>query len=91
MSEPQSYELLLDAAETIRERGEQYGDATEVMGATMEMFAVYRALKGTQYDPHDTAIFNILQKVVRIGSGKDRADSWKDIAGYAALGAEVDE
>ena len=36
----------------------------------------------------DVAIFNILLKIARIVSTETHFDSWADIAGYAACGAE---
>lgn len=89
MIEGKSSEILLEAAETVRQRGERYGDCTDVLGSTMDMFEVYLRLKGGKYEAHDTAVFNIIQKLVRIGSGQSHQDNWVDIAGYAALGAEV--
>lgn len=91
MSEPLSTEILLKAADTVRDRHERYGDCNKVLAATTEMFAVYRSLKGGAHSAHDAAAFNIIQKLVRIGSGQAHADNWIDIAGYASLGAEVSE
>jgi len=86
---PQS--ILSQAQETINDRHERYGDCNNVMAATAEMFRVYQGLKAGASSAHDAAVFNIIQKLVRIGSGQSHADNWIDIAGYASLGAEVSE
>lgn len=83
--------ILQQAQETIDGRHERYGDCNQVLGATIEMFAVYRSLKPGASSAHDTAVFNIIQKLVRIGSGQAHDDNWIDIAGYASLGAEVSD
>lgn len=81
--------ILSQAQETVQDRHERYGDCTQVMAATNEMFRIYQGLKGGASNAHDTAVFNIIQKLVRIGSGQAHQDNWIDIAGYASLGAEV--
>lgn len=83
--------ILSQAQETIDDRHERYGDCNNVMAATAEMFRVYQGLKPGASSAHDAAVFNIIQKLVRIGSGQNHADNWIDIAGYASLGAEVSE
>lgn len=83
--------ILSQAQEIVADRHERYGDCKQVMAATNEMMQVYRGLKGGASDAHDTAVFNIIQKLVRIGSGQNHTDNWIDIAGYASLGAEVSE
>lgn len=90
-TEPVSIQTLLTAADTVRGRHERYGDCTDVLGSTMDMFEVYLRLKNGRFNAHDAAAFNIIQKLVRIGSGQNHADNWIDIAGYASLGAEVSE
>lgn len=83
--------ILRQAQLAVADRQDRYGDCTEVFAATNEMFAIYKSLKKGGSDAHDTAIFNILQKVVRIGSGTPHRDNWVDIAGYADRGAEVSD
>jgi hypothetical protein len=39
----------------------------------------------------DVAIIMVLLKIARLGNSPSHEDSWIDIAGYAALGAEVAE
>lgn len=39
--------------------------------------------------PFEVAIFNILTKISRLSHTPNHKDSWVDIAGYAACGAEV--
>ena len=39
--------------------------------------------------PSDVAAMMALLKIARIGTGSGRADSWIDLAGYAACGGEI--
>jgi hypothetical protein len=39
--------------------------------------------------PSDMILFNIAQKLRRLTVSPDHADSWIDLAGYAALGFEI--
>ena len=68
------------------ERADQYGDATQ--GFT-RIAHLWSAMFETQFTPADVAAAMILVKVARLGHDHTHIDSWTDIAGYAALGAEV--
>jgi len=69
------------------ERNHDYGDPSDTL---TEMAALFDAFTGTKIEPYEVAIFNILQKVVRLRRTRGtHADSWVDIAGYAAIGGEV--
>ena len=52
---------------------------------------LWSAYLGQQIAPVDVAVLNILQKVGRLMHTPDHRDSWVDIAGYAACGADVAE
>jgi hypothetical protein len=41
------------------------------------------------FSPFDVAIMNILLKIARLANSPGHADSWIDIAGYAACGADI--
>jgi hypothetical protein len=43
------------------------------------------------FSPFDVAIMNILLKIARLANSPGHADSWIDIAGYAACGADITE
>lgn len=44
---------------------------------------------GVGITPYEVSIFNILTKIARLANNPNHKDSWVDIAGYAACGAEV--
>lgn len=68
------------------ERASQYGDAA----AGFERIArLWNAHFGANFIAADVAAAMILVKVARLGHDHTHIDSWTDIAGYAALGAEV--
>ena|ERR1700722_4530635 len=41
------------------------------------------------FSPFDVAIMNILLKIARLANSPGHEDSWIDIAGYAACGADI--
>ena len=41
-------------------------------------------------DAKDVAMMMVLLKIARIAAGGGKADSWIDLAGYAACGAECE-
>ena len=45
--------------------------------------------RGAFVSSHDVAAMNILLKLARLANTPNHADSWADIAGYAACGAAV--
>jgi hypothetical protein len=68
------------------ERSESYGDPTTGFTKTANLF---NGITGSSIQPVDVVIFNIVQKLERLSHTPGHRDSWLDIAGYAALGAEV--
>jgi hypothetical protein len=67
-------------------RADQYGDATQ--GFT-RIAHLWSAMFETQFTPADVALAMILVKAARLDTNQTHYDSWVDIAGYAALGAEA--
>lgn len=51
--------------------------------------ALWSAYLGRVIDPKDVAMLMALLKIARIRSGKGTADSFIDLAGYAACGGEI--
>ncbi len=47
--------------------------------------------RGQPLTETDVAIMSIMTKIARLANTPDHADSWADIAGYAACGAEVND
>lgn len=81
-------EELLDAAKaTVATRGDSYGTPLENMRDIAELWSMYLP---QPVDAWEVPILNILQKIARLRKNKGaHLDSWVDIAGYAAVGAEV--
>ena len=53
--------------------------------------ALWSAYLGREITPTDVAVMNVLQKVGRLMYSPTHWDSWVDIAGYAACGADVSQ
>lgn len=80
-------EILEEAARIVTgERQHQYGDAEDSFGLIGQLWTVYLDHLVTA---EDVALMMILLKVAREKGGKGKADSWVDIAGYAACGGEI--
>lgn len=67
-------------------RAEEYGDAAEGFTRIAELWS---DLFHYPFSPEDVALAMILVKAARLKHHSGHFDSWVDIAGYAALGAEV--
>lgn len=78
----------LDAAAgcVLQDRASQYGGVEDNFARIAKLWSVYT---GTVLDGIDVAMMMALLKVARIRSNKTHADSFVDIAGYAACGAEL--
>lgn len=82
-------ELLTEANRIIGgDRAETYGDARESFN---RIGLLWGDLLGQTVSATDVARMMVLMKVSRLHLHPDHADSWLDIAGYAALGAEIAE
>lgn len=68
------------------ERDEQYGTPEDNFETIAEYWSLYL---GCEIDALDVANMMILLKLARLGSGAPTLDSFVDIAGYAACGAEI--
>lgn len=79
--------VLAKAKEAVcGEREEQYGTPED----NFETIAAYWSLYlGGEVTALDVANMMILLKLARLGSGAPTLDSFVDIAGYAACGAEI--
>ena len=86
--------LLLDTAkETVAGRGRNYGtpeDNFARIANHWEMFLVNRYGSGFSLTPGDVAVMMALMKIARLEHDPRHADSWIDLAGYAACGAEIE-
>ena len=90
---------ILDAAKAIvtGERERQYGkpeDNFRMIGNLWEIYLKARCLDscgGLDILPEDVAMMMSLLKIARIASGNYKADSFVDLAGYAACAGECAE
>lgn len=80
-------DLLNEAIElTTQKRDADYGSPGANFLRTARLWSAYL---GYEIKHHDVAALMILAKIARIRHRADKADSWVDVAGYAACGAEV--
>lgn len=89
---------LLDLADKCicGDRQEDYGDPAVNFETVAGLWVVYLKARcvspGADVDinPGDVAAMMCLLKIGRVATGGGKADNWVDIAGYAALGGEID-
>lgn len=77
---------------TSQDRNTQYGSPENNFGTIASMWAAYLAARpdpNAPVDAGDVAAMLSLVKLARIANNKGKGDSWVDLAGYAACGAEV--
>ena len=89
---PTSVDVLHQALEAVKDRHVRYGDCTEQFADCSTLWTAYFRATGradVRFSPKDVAVLNILQKISRDSNGKAHTDNWVDVAGYAALAAEV--
>lgn len=86
---------ILDRAKEIvcNDRNMQYGEPEDNFGAIANLWVAYlqgRSVRIDFLDPYDVAAMMILFKVGRAATAKEKPtlDTFIDIAGYAACGAE---
>ena len=82
-------EETLDKAKAVvtKDRNDQYGLPESTFGTIARLWSAYL---GRSITPKDVAVMMILLKCART-KHKVSDDTWIDIAGYAACGAEVME
>lgn len=86
-------EHVLDAAAraVLRDRNAAYGGPEQSFKAIAILWNDYLLCSNKSafiFEPHDVAALMILLKVARLIHNPTHLDSWVDIAGYAACGAE---
>lgn len=92
------------AKAVLGDRALNYGSAEDNFGRIAHLWNAYLEVRKTSakasvsrdnaaapVNSHDVAAMNILLKVARLANTPNHADSWADIAGYAACGAEVNK
>lgn len=80
---------ILEAAKACvcGEREQDYGSPENSFGLIAQLWTVYM---NTRFTSKDVAMMMALLKVARIKNG-DKADSFVDLAGYAACAGEIAE
>ena len=68
------------------QREQDYGSPENNFATIAQLWTAYR---GFAFDAVDVAVMMALLKIARIGSGHGSADSFIDLAGYAACGGEL--
>ena len=82
-------DVLREAAELIDgDRQADYGPPEENFQNIADIWTVLKH-NLHEYTPADVAMFMAAVKLARLIQSPDHQDSWKDLAGYAGLGAEV--
>ncbi len=68
------------------QREDDYGIPENNLKKIAVMWGAYL---GRHVSPADVAVMMVLLKAARLANNTHHADSWVDIAGYAAIGAEI--
>jgi len=84
-------ELLKHAEDIVYgERECQYGTPMNMLDRIAEYWTIFLGYPpDIALKPHDVAAMMILLKVARMKGSGATVDTWADIAGYAAIGEEV--
>ena len=82
------HECLEAARKAVEERAVQHGRPENVFEQIANLWS---AFLGVELAPADVAMMMILFKVARAQGSPANEDTWTDIAGYAACGAELAE
>lgn len=67
-------------------RENEYGSPEDNFKTIADFWSVY---KGVEFTANDVAMMMALLKIARIRTGTATEDSYVDLAGYAACGAEI--
>jgi hypothetical protein len=80
-------ETLIKAQECVcGQREQDYGSPEDNFRTIADLWSVY---KRVPFDSADVAMMMALLKIARISTGTATTDSFVDLAGYAACGAEI--
>jgi hypothetical protein len=85
-------QVLEEAAEIVDgDRDNQYGSPEDNFGRIAGALSAlgYRGPDGREIIPSDVAVILIATKIGRLSNTHGKRDTWVDIAGYAACGAEI--
>lgn len=83
-------EVLDTAKEYVMvDRAASHGDIEDNFSRIAAFWSAYLGLKDAPLNSADVAAMMVLLKVARVKGTPLHADSWVDIAGYAACGSEA--
>jgi hypothetical protein len=80
----------LETAEAciLKNRDDTYGPPEDSFDSIAALWNAYLGIDSPILESHDVAAMMALLKIARIRANPTHADSWADLAGYAACGAE---
>ncbi len=84
MTRKECLEKAIEAACSDREN--IHGTPEDNFGLISDLWTIYL---GVKIKPKDVAMMMCLLKIARIKTGRNKDDSFVDIAGYAACGCEI--
>ncbi|MDO4698184.1 MAG: DUF6378 domain-containing protein [Pasteurellaceae bacterium] len=79
--------------QTLAQRGKQYGDFADVATMSQQLKGILHHTNTQLSAVQKEAVEMICVKLARICAGVDPsyADNWRDIAGYAVLGGQLEK
>ena len=84
---PTKREILEKAADIVDgERQKDYGSPEQAFKRIANLWGAYL---GRELTAKDVSILMMLLKIARLMQNSEHADSWVDIAGYAACGGSI--
>lgn len=82
-------EVLRSAGELIN--GDRHADYGSAWDNHQRIAQIWSVVLGRSITPAQVALCMVGVKIARLVNDPTKADSWVDIAGYAALGAEMED
>lgn len=85
--------VLEAALQTVADRGVPYGGVEDNFQRIANLWNAHMQNRygeeAPYLDPADVAMMMALMKIARLAHAPSHADSWVDVAGYAACGGEI--
>ena len=78
-------DILNDAATTIAQRGNEYGDVQPMF---VRAANIASAITDKKFTAYDMAIAMMAIKMSRISNNREQQDSWVDLVAYTAFAAQ---
>ena len=86
-------DMLAQAAQTVDgDRDKEFGDPLDNMQCAAQLIGGYLgARRGDSIEAADVPVIMSLFKIARLAGNRGATDSWLDLAGYAAIGFDVQQ